>query len=129
MVKKRSGERGQGLVELAVMLPLLLMITMGAVDLGRVFFSYVTIVNAAREGAICASLPSCTDNWQAAVDQEIGTTLPGAVTRTLSCTVSGCASGDVTVTVQYNFDAVTTAIVSSGTLPISASATMVVQAS
>ena len=109
------------------MLPLLLMITMGAVDLGRVFFSYVTIVNAAREGAYCASLEGQGCTWTTAVDQEIGATLPTGVTRSKACTGS-CASGnDVTVTVNYDFQAVTTAVLTTRTLPISASATMVVQ--
>ena len=42
---------GQGLVELAVLLPTLLLILMGAIDLGRVFYAYAAISNAAYEAA------------------------------------------------------------------------------
>ena len=42
---------GQNLVELALVLPVLALILLGALDLGRVFFSYVQLTNAVREGA------------------------------------------------------------------------------
>ncbi len=51
-------ERGQSLVELAIMLPILLIILLGVVDFGRVFYAYVTITNASREGARYGSLHS-----------------------------------------------------------------------
>jgi len=44
-------ERGQSLVELALVLPLLILLLMGIADLGRAFYSYIEITNAAREGA------------------------------------------------------------------------------
>ena len=42
---------GQGLMELALVLPLLLVILLGALDLGRVFYAYAAISNAAYEAA------------------------------------------------------------------------------
>jgi Flp pilus assembly protein TadG len=47
----RGLRRGQGLVELAMVLPLLLLILIGVIDLGRVFFAYAAISNAAYEAA------------------------------------------------------------------------------
>lgn len=47
----RRRELGQDLVEMALLLPLLLALTFGIIDFGRVIFSYSTIANAAREGA------------------------------------------------------------------------------
>jgi Flp pilus assembly protein TadG len=44
-------ERGQSLVELALVLPLLLLLFGGIVDLGRVFYTYIGLTNATREGA------------------------------------------------------------------------------
>ena len=52
-------ERGQSLVELALVLPLLILLLAGVADLGRAFFSYIQITNAAREGARAASRLSC----------------------------------------------------------------------
>jgi Flp pilus assembly protein TadG len=43
-------ERGQSLVEFAVILPLLLLIVLGTVDLGMGFKTYIGLTNAAREG-------------------------------------------------------------------------------
>lgn len=47
----RRRKLGQGLVELALVLPLLLVILLGALDLGRVFYAYAAISNAAYEAA------------------------------------------------------------------------------
>ena len=52
-------ERGQNLIELALVAPLLILLLAGMADLGRAFFSYIQITNAAREGARAASRLSC----------------------------------------------------------------------
>jgi Flp pilus assembly protein TadG len=41
----------QALVEFALILPLLLVLIIGAMDLGRVFYIKIVLTNAAREGA------------------------------------------------------------------------------
>ncbi len=43
--------RAQALVEFALILPLLLLFLLGAIDAGRLFFSYVQVSNASREAA------------------------------------------------------------------------------
>ncbi|MFQ5945132.1 MAG: TadE/TadG family type IV pilus assembly protein [Anaerolineae bacterium] len=50
------GERGQSVVELALLLPVLLLIFLGTTDFGRVYFAKVAITNAARVGARYGSL-------------------------------------------------------------------------
>ena len=47
-MKKRN--RGQGLLEFAVILPLLVVVVFGVFDLGRLYFSTITLTSAAREG-------------------------------------------------------------------------------
>jgi Flp pilus assembly protein TadG len=47
--------RGQALVELALVAPVMLLLLGGAVDLGRLFYSEVTISDASREGALWAA--------------------------------------------------------------------------
>ncbi|HAF49233.1 MAG TPA: pilus assembly protein TadE [Anaerolineaceae bacterium] len=57
MVTKRnhlkivSRSRGQSLVEFALVLPLLLLLILGALDFGRLFHAQIVLTNAAREGA------------------------------------------------------------------------------
>jgi len=48
--------RGQSLVELALVTPVLLLLLLGAIDLGRLFYAQITVTNAAREGAMVAAL-------------------------------------------------------------------------
>jgi len=45
------GERGQALVEYALVLPILLLLLLGIMEFGILVFNYNTIANAAREGA------------------------------------------------------------------------------
>ena len=51
---KRLSERGAVAIEMAIVLPLLLLTLGGIVDFGRMFFTQVVITNAAREGARAA---------------------------------------------------------------------------
>jgi Flp pilus assembly protein TadG len=63
--------RGQALVEMALILPLLMLLLLMAIDFGRIFFSYIEITNAAREGAAYAALfPTDTSGIQAAAVKE-----------------------------------------------------------
>ena len=48
----RAGRSGQSLVELALLLPLLALIMVGTLDLGRAFFAHQRLTNAVREGAL-----------------------------------------------------------------------------
>lgn len=47
----RRTDRGQGLVEFALILTVLLLFIMGILDFGRALFIYTSLFNAAREGA------------------------------------------------------------------------------
>ncbi len=49
MLIRRHGERGQALVEFALILPVFLLLLFGLFDLGRAVYAYNTISNASRE--------------------------------------------------------------------------------
>src|SRR5262245_15953730 len=53
--RRRARSRGQALVELALVTPLLLLLFAAAADLGRAFYAYVAVENAAKEGALFGS--------------------------------------------------------------------------
>ncbi len=55
---RAQAARGQALVEFALVLPILAMLLLTVIDLGRLFYSQIAINNAAREGAFQASLPA-----------------------------------------------------------------------
>ena len=49
--RKRRRERGQALVEFALLAPLLVILVFGIVDIARLFHAWVTVQASAREGA------------------------------------------------------------------------------
>jgi Flp pilus assembly protein TadG len=53
----RSSDRGQAVIEMALTLPLLLLVVFGIFDFGFMFQRYEVITNAAREGARLGVLP------------------------------------------------------------------------
>jgi hypothetical protein len=50
-IKSLRNEKGQSLVEFAILLPILLLLLMGILEFGIILNSYLTINNASREGA------------------------------------------------------------------------------
>jgi len=51
-----KNNRGQAIVELAILLPVLLLILLGILEFGRIFSTYITITHASREGARAGSV-------------------------------------------------------------------------
>ena len=58
MRKRLTGERGTALIETALTLPLLLLVSVGIFEFGRAFQTFQVLTNAAREGARLAVLPN-----------------------------------------------------------------------
>jgi len=57
----KTSNRGQALVEMALILPILLLLFAGLIELGFSFYDYLVVVNAAREGArFAAKMPDYT---------------------------------------------------------------------
>ena len=108
-------ERGAELIEMALVLPLLLLIIMGIIDFGFMFREMNVVTNAAREGARTGILPDYDDaDIQARVQQYmtaagIDVTCPSADCVVLSPVISVTApSGtfqarDVRVTIFHDW--------------------------
>jgi Flp pilus assembly protein TadG len=87
----RSG-RGQSLVEAAIVVPLLLLLFAGVVELGRAFYDYIVITNAAREGARYGSLyPHYCTGIQNAVKNEAALGHMNMDSCTITITPNACA--------------------------------------
>ena len=54
--RMKSTERGQSLVELALIITFLLILVAGVIDLGRMIFTYLAMRDAAQEGAVYGSI-------------------------------------------------------------------------
>lgn len=63
----RSKEIGQSLVELALTLPIVLLIFAGVFDFGRVLYSYIVVTNATREAAFAGAPAEASASSLAAV--------------------------------------------------------------
>ena len=115
----RGGEthrhRGQSLVELAITVPLLLMILLGTVDVGRMFFGYIQLRNAAFEGARYAmTVPTDTSGITTRVlDHGVppGTTVAVACSNGDCTTIASGSSVTVTVTAHATFSPIFTAFI------------------
>ena len=59
--RRRRSERGAELIELAIVLPILLIVVAGIIDFGFLFQRWEAVTNAAREGARVAILPNFND--------------------------------------------------------------------
>ena len=96
------GQRGAAAVEMAIVLPLLLLVIAGIIDLGRLLYTQVILTNAAREGARTAVVLSPYDPSKvtARVQTASGFTSPKLiVTPPVNCP----AGGDATVALKYTF--------------------------
>ncbi len=115
----RPRNRGQALVEFALILPIFLLLALAAIDLGRVFYSQITVTNAARAGAMTAAAnpsswiggaPCSAANkvMCSAIKEAVGsfvTVSPADVMRTCTgaCATGASPANTVTISVVGRF--------------------------
>lgn len=61
IVRRARNERGAALLEVALTLPLMLLVAVGIFEFGRAYQTWQVLTNAAREGARMAVLPGIDD--------------------------------------------------------------------
>ena len=87
--ERRIGMSGQSVVEIAFSLPFLLVIVLIVIEMGIVFSTYLAVVNAAREGAVFASM------YPKLVDATCGSTpQPDCVGASDSLPMNGVRDGN-----------------------------------
>jgi Flp pilus assembly protein TadG len=119
--RMRGGERGNAVIELALTLPLLLLVVLGIFDFGLMFQRYEVVTNAAREGARVGVLPGYSTDDAAArarqyldsggitgTDGACGSAVAGNrcaqaafSTTTITGSTPAKTVNEVTVTVEY----------------------------
>ena len=104
-------ERGTAILETALTLPLLLLVSVGIFEFGRAYQTWQVITNAAREGARVAVLPNiAAGSAETRVHQYLTAgQLPGADSAGVSVTagsvdIGGIAAPTSIVTVTYPFN-------------------------
>ena len=106
-----TGERGQALLETAMILPLILLVSVSIFEFGRAYQTLQVLTNAAREGARVAILPNATPaDVQSRVTAYLQNgQLPNSNTATISVDQNATMSIGATnaaasvVTVKYPF--------------------------
>ena len=61
-LRRVRSHKGAALIEVALTLPLLLLVSVGIFEFGRAYQTWQVLTNAAREGARMAVLPDSTDD-------------------------------------------------------------------
>lgn len=117
-MRYRSSERGAELVEMAIVVPILLLILAGIAESGMLFRTFEVTVNAAREGARIAVLPGNEQNDYATVRTRVSNYLVQAritgpddptppdiaITQEAIEIAPGVTANGVRVTVTYEYD-------------------------
>jgi Flp pilus assembly protein TadG len=110
MIRRIRNQRGAALIETAITLPMVLLVSVAIFEFGRAYQTWQVLTNAAREGARVAVLADSTDSTvtTAVRNYMSGGRLPGASTagvvveRTVAF-VAGSTASRVTVNYPFNF--------------------------
>lgn len=96
-----KSEKGQSLVEFALVIPLLIILLFGIVDFGRIFHAYLTMDHAGREAARAASIgKDDTTVKSTAVSDAVGI---GLTADKVNITPGGTriSGSDISITITY----------------------------
>jgi Flp pilus assembly protein TadG len=120
-----ASRRGQALTEAVVVMPLLVLLIMGAVDVGRLLFASVALEEAAQEGALFAAYNPADDGpIEARVLASSTAEEVQDATVTVDC-VATPAPGTVEVTVEVDYPLITPVVSALLGSPVTLSATVV----
>jgi Flp pilus assembly protein TadG len=119
---KRKDQRGASVVEFAIILPLIVWLIFGIMEIGFVLYDKNMITQASREGAragVVFRVPAVTDDEIIeVVNNYLGTSLitfGEPQTATVTVTRNGLSAGDpLKVTVSYTYTALVFSIASMG---------------
>jgi len=121
-------EKGQNLVEFALVVPMLLILVFGIAEFGRAWMTRNVLTGAAREAARVAVVsPPAGSIALATTRANQALASAGITTATVTVSDDGTAFGTVTATVIYNFPVVVAGFIpglNSSTIPLTSTTTM-----
>ena len=105
---EKQKERGQALVELALVLPILLLILMAIVDLGRIYHGFLSVTTSAREAARQAALGRTDEEITATAKASATPLEPDLISVVISPDVGLRYAGtDINIEVRYQMAIIT----------------------
>ena len=104
-MRNLKNQKGQALVEFAIILPILLMLVMGILQFGMMLNSYLTIENASREGARAGIVGSSDVEIKNLIISTSPSLDPKNLIVSITPTEANRKSGDtLIVKVTYNYN-------------------------
>ena len=104
-MRNLKNQKGQALVEFAIILPILLILVMGILQFGMMLNSYLTIENASREGARTGIIGSSDAEIQNLIISTSPSLDPKNLIVSITPTETNRKSGDtLIVKVTYNYN-------------------------
>ena len=103
---RTAGEKGQNLVEFAMVVPIFLILVFAIVDFGMGFHAWITVTNASREGARIGAVGADEDT----IEDRVRDTTSSIVDDNVIVTIDGAQGtpGDtVSVDVAYEYEMIT----------------------
>ncbi len=108
--RKPRARSGVAAAELAVLLPFLCLLFVGAVDFARVFYFYITVTNCARNGALYGSIdPTHAADTTGIQNAALADAQSLSVKPNITSKTGNDANGDpyVAVNATYTFQTIT----------------------
>ncbi|MCM3709080.1 TadE/TadG family type IV pilus assembly protein [Sporosarcina luteola] len=104
-----KSQRGQALVETALILPILLILLFGITDLGRVFHAYLTLDHAGREAARVAAVGAEDGKINEKIELATSSLNQGKLKKDIDpkSKESRTSGIEVTITLTYSIDLLT----------------------
>lgn len=105
-----KSQKGSAIVEMALVLPILILLLFGIIDFGRIFHAYLTIDHAGREAARVASIRDFPNVKSTAVDKSGNLITSSNVEVIYSDDTNKVRGSLATVKIDYNIDFLTPVI-------------------
>lgn len=121
-----KNEKGQNLVEFALVVPMLLLLVFGIAEFGRAWMTRNILTGAAREAVRVAVVPSGSIGEATTRANQILSSA-GITTAAVNVNDSGTSFGTVTATVTYNFPVLVVGFIpglNGATIPLTSTTTM-----
>ena len=104
----KSGKKGQSMVEMAIIAPILLLIIMGIVDFGIIFNNYTVISNATREAARNGVVGATDEEMRTIISNTTPTLTSNKMTITITPAQAYRIKGSaLTVKIEYEIIPIT----------------------
>ena len=104
---RRPGEEGQALVEFALVLPLLVLLLVGIMQFGMLFYTYIDLTSATRDGARKAAVARASGtgaaDTRAAIERSLTVVDKSKITVSITPGEPWSAGADVDVKVSYPY--------------------------